>query len=208
MDPVTRQLVIIPLKSKASEEVALAFDKYWLCKYPYPNHYVHDQRKEFTGRDFQEMLQSYGIQDVVTTVKNLQENATLEKVHQVIDYAIKMSLSNDQVSQLKLLKNTVFAHRASYHWILGKSPYEVVFSGDMTQPNFSQLDLEAILKRKIKQVTENVIKENAKRIEYEYQVGDEVMVDKSNPDLPKCERKYKGPYPIMKVYKNGDITVD
>jgi len=36
------------------------------------------------GIEFQDMLASYGIQAMITTVANLQANAIIEHIHQVI----------------------------------------------------------------------------------------------------------------------------
>lgn len=49
LDPVSRWLEIVPLRSKSSIEISEAFDTQWLCCYPRPSRCVHDQGKEFTG---------------------------------------------------------------------------------------------------------------------------------------------------------------
>ncbi len=56
----------------------------WLCHYPRPLICLHDKRTKFTGIEFQELLQSYGIKAVVVTTANPQTNAILERTHQVI----------------------------------------------------------------------------------------------------------------------------
>ena len=50
---------------------AILFDKEWLCCYPRPLQVIIDNGGEFLGKEFQEMLASYGIKCQPTTVKNL-----------------------------------------------------------------------------------------------------------------------------------------
>lgn len=99
LDPVSRQLEIVLLKTKDLEEISAAFDTQQLCQYPRPNCCVHNQEREFISQEFQELLQSYRITDVSTTVKNSQGNAMVEQVHQTIGNAIKtisQKFENDQ----------------------------------------------------------------------------------------------------------------
>ena len=84
IDPATSWFVITPLPNKGSETVAIAFDQQLLCKYPHPLQCIHDNGTEFVGIEFQDMLASYGIQEMITTVANLQANAIIEHIHQVI----------------------------------------------------------------------------------------------------------------------------
>ncbi len=54
----------------------------WLTCYPWPQRCVHDPGTEFTGPEFQTLLQNYHIRDVCTTAKNLQSNAVCERMIQ------------------------------------------------------------------------------------------------------------------------------
>ena len=42
---------------------------------------IHDNGNEFIGKEFQELLSSYGIKSVPTTVKNPQANALIERTN-------------------------------------------------------------------------------------------------------------------------------
>eukprot|EP00957_Ditylum_brightwellii_P010538 798003-Ditylum_brightwellii.AAC.1 len=68
------------LEGNSSYEVAIQFDSHWLCRYPRPKACVFDNGLEFKA-DFLEMLQSYGIKKLPTTVKNPQANLVVESVH-------------------------------------------------------------------------------------------------------------------------------
>ena len=48
---------------------------------PRPQKCIHDNGKEFTGEEFEDMLESYGIKSKSTTVKNPQTNVMHERAH-------------------------------------------------------------------------------------------------------------------------------
>jgi hypothetical protein len=52
--------------------------------YLWPQCWVHDPGTEFTGPEFQMLLQNCHIRDVCTTAKNPQSNAVCERMHQTI----------------------------------------------------------------------------------------------------------------------------
>jgi transposase InsO family protein len=83
---------IVALSDGESATVAAAFDQYWLCCYPRPLKCIIDNGTEFTGIEFQELLQSYGISPISTTVRNPQANAVLECTHHVIANMLRTSI--------------------------------------------------------------------------------------------------------------------
>lgn len=54
------------IRDTTSKPVAVKFDQTYLCRYPRPLRCVHDNGKEFVGKEFQELLSSYGIQSTPT----------------------------------------------------------------------------------------------------------------------------------------------
>jgi hypothetical protein len=81
IDPSTNLLELIVVSDKESRTVARAFNRSWLCRYPRPLICLHDKGTKFTGIEFQELLQSYGIKAVIATTANPQTNAILERTH-------------------------------------------------------------------------------------------------------------------------------
>jgi transposase InsO family protein len=71
----------IATQSKSSQQIAILFDGAWLCRYPRPNRVVFDNGGEFMGGEFQELLASYGVTPVPTTVRNPKSNGVIERVH-------------------------------------------------------------------------------------------------------------------------------
>jgi transposase InsO family protein len=64
--------------NKTSYHVALLFDSIWLCRHPRPAKVVYDNGTEFIGQEFQELLQSYGIKAIPTTIRNPRINGVVE----------------------------------------------------------------------------------------------------------------------------------
>ena len=46
---------------------------------------------------------------------------------------------------------------------------------------------------------------NSKRINYNYKVGDNIMIKRYDPT--KLQEKLHGPYPILQVFTNGTVRV-
>jgi hypothetical protein len=81
IDNATGWPEFIAIQNKTSHHIALLFDSEWLCHYPRPARVVFDNGTEFTGSEFQELLNSYGIKPVPTTVRNPKSNGVIERVH-------------------------------------------------------------------------------------------------------------------------------
>jgi Integrase zinc binding domain len=58
MDPDTAFIEMQAIPNKRSSFIAETFDRIWLCRYPRPTACIFDAGTEFTGFEFQEMLQS------------------------------------------------------------------------------------------------------------------------------------------------------
>ena len=69
------------VKSKSSLKVSQVFDHEWLCRYPRPVKYIHDNYSEFIEMEFQELLSIYSVQSAPTTVKNPRGKAITERMH-------------------------------------------------------------------------------------------------------------------------------
>ena len=69
IDPVTNIAELIRIENKTSKHVSEQFENSWLARYPRPNRCIHDNKGEFLGYDFQELLGKMGVQAVQTTVK-------------------------------------------------------------------------------------------------------------------------------------------
>jgi hypothetical protein len=89
IDTVTNLVKFIRIDDKRSKTVARKFMQCWLMHYPWPQRCVHDPGTEFTGPDFQTLLQNCHIRDVCTTAKNSQSNAVCERMHQTVGNVLR-----------------------------------------------------------------------------------------------------------------------
>lgn len=78
----------IDIWNKSSYHISLLFDSEWLCCYPRPARVVYVNGNEFIGQEYQEMLDSYGIKPIATTVRNPKSNGVTERVHLTMGYML------------------------------------------------------------------------------------------------------------------------
>ncbi len=69
IDTVINLVKLIRIDDKRSKTAGRKFVQCWLMHYPWPQHCVHDPGTEFTGPEFQMLLQNCHIRDVCTTAK-------------------------------------------------------------------------------------------------------------------------------------------
>ena len=81
MDKATGWPEFVAIRNKTSLHIASSFDSEWLCCYPRPAQVIYDKGSEFTGQEFQELLESYGIKPLATTIRNPRSNGVIERVH-------------------------------------------------------------------------------------------------------------------------------
>ena len=94
---------------------------------------------EFTGPEFQTLLQNYHIRDVCTTAKNPQSNAVCKRMHQTVGNVLRTLLHGEppqNIANAKEYKDeaafiAMHAMRAGIHSTLGSSPGSLTFNRDM-----------------------------------------------------------------------------
>jgi hypothetical protein len=105
-----------------------------------------------------------------------------------------------------MLANTIYALRTAIHSTLQASPGAIAFGRDMIFNIPFIADLQTIQRRRQDLVDKNTARENAKRIDFNYQVGQFVLIANSKPG--KLEEPYIGPFRILQVHVNGTITIE
>ena len=196
---------------KSSAMISTLVDKTWFSRYPRCQHIIYDNGSEFKLH-FEALCDSYGIKRKPTSVKNPQANAILERVHQVlmsmlrtaeIDMANSVAPSDIDA----FLTNIVWAIRSTYHTVLKASPGAAIFGRDMLFDIPFLADWNKIGDYRQHQTDLNTERENKSRIDYDYKVGDKVLVRKDGI-LRKTESRYNSdPWTITTVHTNGTIRV-
>jgi transposase InsO family protein len=223
IDICTRWIEIVRIFDKSSSTVATAFDNEWLCRYPRPMECIHDQGTEFNGAEFQELLVSYGIKGVVTTVKNPQANSVIERAHLTIgdmlrtfdfeslDVPVGVDYLKTMVDVVQgFISSVAFALRAGYHSALQCSPTQAVFGRDMFFP--VRYTANWIFQRERLQERARVDnrRENKRRIPHQYHPGDRVVVrrDMGGAKIGKLNAPNEGPFRVTRTFGNGTLEID
>ena len=133
IDTATTWPELVWAKTKSSFHVARLMEMHWLSWYPWPKVVVHDNG-EFTGEEFQRLLQSYGCRAKATTVKNPQVNAIIEQMHLKMGnmlHTTKFSGENWEEEIQVILQTTAWALCSTIHTTAGYTPGQMAFSRDM-----------------------------------------------------------------------------
>ena len=134
IDRATSWPELVPTKTKESIEISEVFDSQWFCRYPRPVRVIHDNGNEFIGMEFQQMLSSYGIKSVATSVKNPRGNAIIERMHLTAGDMLR-TMEFDGTNWLyemdRVLQVVAWAIRSTISTTTNYSPGQLVFSRDM-----------------------------------------------------------------------------
>ncbi len=164
------------MDDKRSKTATRKFALCWLMRYPWPQHCVNDPGTEFTGPEFQTLLQNCHIRYVCTTAKNPHSNAVCERMHQTVGNDLRTLLHGNLLQNIanaaqyvdKALSIAMQAMQAGVHLTLGSSPGNLVFNRDMFLNIPLTADWHAITLRREHLIHENLMRESQKRRGYDY----------------------------------------
>ena len=214
IDPVTNLVELIRVDNKTSAHIAKQFENCWLARYPWPERCVHDKGKEFVGVEFQQLLQRAAIKDRPTTSRNPQANAVCERMHQTVGNILRTLLHGHAFDQQagantiidNALATAMHATRtAASHSLGGNTPGSLAFKRDMFLNIPLIADLQTIRDRRQTLIDENLRRQNERRRGFDYQVGQQVLLRQN--DSNKLGRRTIGPYAIVAVHTNGNVTI-
>ena len=101
-----------------------------------------------------------------------------------------------------------WAIRSTYHTVLKASPGAAIFGRDMLFDIPYVADWSKIGDYRQRQTDLNTARENKNRVDYDYKVGDKVLIRKDGI-LRKSESRYDSePWTITSVHTNGTIRVE
>ena len=210
IDPATGWFEIKQVDNKESHTVSEAVEQTWLTRYPWPTNIILDRGTEFMG-EFKRMIkEDYGIKKRPITARNPQANAIIERVHQTIGQMLRsFQVQNTEniVNPFKgILSAICFAVRATVHTTLKATPTQLVFGRDHILNIKYEANWKHIRDLKQKMINKNNILENKKRKDYDYQVGQKVLI-KTEQSRKYGKNPYKGPYEIVTINNNGSVNL-
>ena len=111
----------------------------------------------------------------------------------------------EQIIDNALLATCIHVTRSSINQTMQTSPGALVFQRDMLFDIPVIADLDAVRNKRQLQINNNLIRSNKRRIHYNYQPGQHVMVMTEDPT--KLEQRTHGPYLINRVFTNGTVEL-
>ena len=195
---------------KSSARISLLFNNVWLARYPRPSKVIFDNGSEFK-KNFVPLLRDFSIVPQCTTIKNPTANSPVERIHQVIK---SMLTTKDLQSQIfdyidpwgEILASIAWAIRASFNSSLNATPAQMVFGRDMIFNLKSLINWKAISIKKQQLVDKANLRENTKRVDFDYRVGQKAYV--INSDIHRTLNGPKfGPFEITDIYTNGNVRI-
>ena len=157
--------------------------------------------------EFAKMSQNeYGLKRKPITDRNPKSNAIIEQFHQNIGNIIRTFDVSNIVNNNPwsgILAATMFAVHANYHTPLQAYPIQLVFCRDSILNIKHVSDWEHIWQLKKLRINHNNKRENMRRNNHQYKVGDKILVKgKKNS---KHELYFMGPFPITQMNYNGTV---
>ncbi|GMF57006.1 unnamed protein product [Phytophthora fragariaefolia] len=177
------------------------------CKRAKLHGVVHDRGPEFTGDEFQALLKSMAIKDKPIRAKNPQSNAICERVHLELMNILRVRpYLQDQLETA--LDYAAYAIRASYHTVLRASPAQLLFGEDMLTRQLHFANWNYLSKQRFMAILQDNERENLKRVQHFYRVGDNVMLRVPARERKKTDPVSMGPYVVKAVHDNGTVMLD
>jgi hypothetical protein len=120
---------------KTSEHIAWLVNKMWLSRYPRCHYIINNNGSDFKP-NFEYLCETYGTKHKPSTIKNLQANAILEHLHQVLaqmlcifELNMAETITPDDVDVF--LDKAAWAICSTYHTVLKAYRGAAIFGCNM-----------------------------------------------------------------------------
>ena len=105
-----------------------------------------------------------------------------------------------------ILASVAWAIRSSYNSTTDATPAQLVFGRDMMFNLSTLVDWKELSIRKQNLVDKANLRENRNRVDYDYQVNDEVYI-KREGIFRKLDNSKLGPFQITDIHTNGTVRI-
>lgn len=217
VDPVTNLVEIARVKTTQCDETTSAFTDTWLARYPLPEKILTDGGPEFSGHEWDFMLQHWGLKRGRISTHTPTANAIIESSHKTMGQILRTILDRENPTTMEeldkvvdsALAQTLHAMRCAASTSLnGIAPGALVFGRDMLLNIPIVTDIIAISENRQLQTNLRLERENRKRSQMDYQVDGRVFVNNHFSSGDKLKPAWKGPYRIVRVHTNGTLTIE
>ena len=137
-------------------------------------------------------------------------NAIWEQILQVLgnlvrNFNIQQTYVDKNEPWTGILVAAEFTIRSKISRQKGYSPGQLIFGRDMIIQIKHRVDWELIRQKKQMQINRDNARKNRHRVDYDYKVGDKVML--TNQTSYKHETPYKDPFVITQCFTNGTVNL-
>ena len=141
---------------------------------------------------------------------NPTSNAILEQIHQVLGnlvqaFNIQQTYVDEHDPRTEILNAAAFEICSSTNGKEGYSPSQLIFGRDAILLIKHSVDWELIRQKKQTQINGDNTGENKHRFDYDYKVGDKVIL--TNHTAQKYETPYKCTFVITHCFTNGTVNL-
>ena len=106
-----------------------------------------------------------------------------------------------------ILASCAWAIRSTAHTVMDATPAQLIFGRDMLFDLSFKSKWRDIRKKRIDAIKNNTVRENSKRVQYKYKIGDKVLLENSLDVQRKLYSRRKGPYNVVRVYPSGVLKI-
>jgi hypothetical protein len=194
-----------PYFDKSSARISNLVYKTWFSRYPCCCYIIYNNGSEFKLQ-FQSLCDTYGIKRKPTSVKNPQANDILEHIHGVLGNMLRTS-KLDMAESVKasdiniFLSDAAWAVCSTYHTVLKASPGAAIFGRDMLFDIPFIADWQKIGEHRQRLTDLSNARENKGRIDYDYRVGQKVLLWKEGILRNAETRWHKKPWLITQTIR-------
>ena len=179
INPATGSFDMAQIPNKKAADISDITKKTWFTRYPLPQRIVFDRGTKFMAEFSKIYHNDYGLKRKPITTSNPQSNAIIKSIHQttgniIRTFDVSNIVNNDPWSGI--LAATMFAVRATYHITLQASPMQLVFGRDAILNIKHVSDWDQIRQRKQLRINHNNKRENMRRNNHQYKIGDKILV--------------------------------
>ena len=217
VDPVTNLVEIVRVKSTKCKESTDAFVNTWLSRYPLPEKIVTDNGPEFIGHEWEFMLADWSLTKGRITPHTPTANSVIEASHKSMGQILRTIFSQEKPTTMEEMDRVVAAALASTMRAMrsaastslgGVAPGALVFGRDMLLNVPIVTDIISISHNRQLQTDLRLMRENRRRSQYDYKVGDMVYINNHFSSSDKMKPAWVGPYKIIRVHANSNVTVE
>jgi hypothetical protein len=197
---------------KTSAQISNLVNKCWFSRYPCCCYMIYNYGSEFKLH-FRALCKTYGIKHKPTSIKNATANAILERIHAVftnmlctakLDMAKSVNASDINIF---LADAACWAICSTNNTVLKASQGAAIFGRDMLFDILFIADWKKIGEHWQELTDLNTARENKGRIDYDYKVG-QILLVQSEGILRKSQPIWqKDPWMITTIHTNGIITI-